>query len=221
MTENLTGTLLRDVLLSVEFLRMFTPTAEIDPADVVEVSSYTLKHIAEEILGSTVQSYLPNGAMIWAAAALEMPMRRNDEPLSPNAVIKLHRLEVEFMNAGRVGHIEHRRGDHFQPPGFKRLTAVVAHANSGEAIDDALEIPLQVRPALSDFHLWLTAQIDRPGYEGRFVEGYVAGVNDSDHRPAASAKDLYKILYEIRIDPDFADAAKALAAEYYWCVATH
>lgn len=51
-------------------LRMFTPTA---PGETPEVSSYSLKHPAEKFLRPRC-SYVTNGRLTWAAAALDLPM---------------------------------------------------------------------------------------------------------------------------------------------------
>lgn len=215
MLEDLSADLLRETLLAVEFLRMFTPVSTSDQHERNEVGSYTLKHMAEELLGRTVGGYLPNGALIWAAAALGLPMRESgDIGESRNVTIYLLREEVDFMRAGHPARIERRNGAHFQPPGYQRLTAVVERASNDEPFDDELAIPIQARPSLSPFHLWLSEQAGRDGFEGRFAGDYLAGVNASDHRPAASGKDLMKILRDVRIDPEFLAAAKALVIEY-------
>ncbi|WP_187662139.1 hypothetical protein [Microbacterium sp. Nx66] len=215
MVHELSADLLRETLLAVEFLRMFTPVSASDQHERNEVGSYTLKHMAEELLGRTVGGYLPNGALIWAAAVLGLPIRESgDAGESRNVTVYLLREEVDFMRAGHPVRIGRRNGAHFQPPGHARLTAVIERASNGDPFDDELTIPVQARPAWSPFHVWLSEQSGRDGFEGRFASDYLAGVNASDHRPAASGKDLLEILRDVRIDPEFLAAAKALVAEY-------
>lgn len=215
MSDGLSSRRLSEVLLAVEFLRIFSPVTAADRTEQNEVSSYALKHMAEEFLGSTVGGYLPNGALIWAAAVLDLPMRESLEPgLGRNTIVYLPWQEIEYMHAGQPSRISDRHGEHFQPPGYARLEAVVKCANSGEPFGDALTIPLTVRADWSEFHLWIADQIHRDGLQGRFASDYVAGVNDSDHRPARSGEDLLEILRGIRIDFDFLEAAEALVAEY-------
>jgi hypothetical protein len=203
IAEHLNGDFLRETLLAAAYLQMLTPAAGLSREDLTEVSSYTLKHQAERFLGSAVGAYMPNGVM-----------RREDYPLSRNAMITLPRLEVEFMRAGHPSRINSRRGRYYQPPGFERLATVIERSNSGVRFDDVLTIPRHERAPLSGFLVWLCAQADRPGYEGRFVQGYIAAINDSDYNPATSATDRVKTLRGVRIDPSFYDAAKALVAEY-------
>ena len=215
MADDLSADLLRETLLAAEFLRMFTPVSAADRHERNDVGSYTLKHMAEELLGHTVGGYLTNGALIWAAAALGLPMRESGSVgESRNVTIYLLREEVDFMRAGHPARIGRRTGAHFQPPGYQRLTAVVERASNGEPLDDELTIPIQNRRSWSPFHIWLSEQAGRDGFEGRFAGDYLAGVSASDHRPAASGKDLMRILRGIRIDPEFLAAAKALVAEY-------
>lgn len=216
MVEDLSTGRPRETLLAVEFLRMFTPVTATDlQVERNWTSSYGLKHAAEEFLGGTVHRYVSNGSLIWAAALLGLPMRTNDiDPTSKNVEIALLHQEVAFVRADSTNRLEKRQGKHYMPPGYKRLKAAMKLANKGESITEALNIPIRARGGWSEFHLWLADQVDRDGFEGRFASDYLAGVESSDHRPAASGKDLRKILRDVRIDSNFLDAAKALIAEH-------
>lgn len=216
MLEDLSGDRLRETLLTIDFLRMFTtPTA----ADLKEernwTGSYGLKHMAEAFLGKSVHLYVSNGSLIWAAALLGLPMRTNHFDLtSKNVEIALLEQEVTFVRADSTNRLEKRQGKHYMPPGYKRLKTAMKLANKGESIDEALTTPIRTRDDWSEFHLWLVNQADRDGFEGRFASDYRAGVEGSDHRPASSGKDLRKILHDVRISASFLEAAKALIAEY-------
>ena len=205
LLDHLDAGLLRGVILSIEFLRMFSnPSARELATRETWKGSYHLKHQAEEFLASTVDGYVDNGTMIWAAAALGLPLRYNDGDLeAPNFDIAIPTSELKWLRLGTNRRHGKRRGEHFMPPGYARLKAVIDLAEKGEPIDSALTVPLATREANSPFHEWLSAQLRRGGAEGRFVRGYLAGVEDSDHGPVPTPDDLETIMS--RLDYNYGD----------------
>lgn len=216
MLDDLDADLLRGVILSIEFLRMFSaPSARELATRETWKGSYHLKHQAEEFLASTVGGYVDNGTMIWAAAALGLPLRYNDGDLeAPNFDIAIPTTELKWLRLGTNHRLGERRGEHFMPPGYARLKAVINLAKKVEPIDSALTTPLATREAYSPFHQWLSAQLRRGGDVGRFARGYLAGVEDSDHRPARTADDLEEIMSRLDCNYEARMAGRALLAEW-------
>ncbi|MCM3780655.1 hypothetical protein [Microbacterium hydrocarbonoxydans] len=216
LIDELDSNLLRRVILSMEFLRMFgAPSARELAARRTWQGSYLLKHQAEVFLAGTVDGYVSNGTMIWAAASLGLPLRYNDGDLeAPNFDIAIPETELKWLRQGTYRRFGARRGEHFMPPGYARLKAVVDLAVEGEPIDSALAIPLATRKKYSAFHRWLSAQQRRRGDEGRFARDYLAGVEDSDHRPAHSADDLQEIMDTMGYNYEAQLVGRTLLAEW-------
>jgi len=216
LLDDLDADLLRGVIMSIEFLRMFSaPSAAELATRSTWKGSHQLKHRAEEFLAGTVDGYVSDGTMIWAAAALGLPLRYNDGDLeAPNFDIAIPTNELTWLRLGTDRSFGKRRGDHFMPPGYARLKAVIELAEKGEPIDSALATPLAIREAHSPFHLWLSAQLRRDGDEGRFVRDYLAGVDDSDHRPARSPEDLEAIMASLNYSYDALMSGHTLPADW-------
>ncbi|MCY1718557.1 hypothetical protein OVA26_16595 [Microbacterium sp. SL62] len=217
LVDELSPTMFRQILLCVEFLRMFTPSTEVDEASRHEVDSYTLKHRLEHFLERTTPEHITIGAMILAAAVLELPIREQKFELgkSRNVLITLPRHEAEFMRGEHPALNARRGGTYHRPPGYRRLFAVLDKASRGEAFVDELHADHDRKPTLSGFHVWLASQIDRDTDDVPFVRDYLAGIADSDHDPAASGEDLRGILNGLpRVHEDWLAAAEGYIAEY-------
>ncbi len=81
-----------ELALIADALRMFTPIAASARPDV---SSYSLKHTAENFLAPHC-SYVSNGRLIWVAAALGLFILAEDEG-SPNVAVGVSELEHDYV----------------------------------------------------------------------------------------------------------------------------
>ena len=194
--------------LITDMLRMFTHTSG---SDVPEVSSYSLKHTAEWFLGPHC-SYVSNGRLIWAAAALGLPIEDPDGQ-GPNVLIGVSEREHDYVR--RMVGSGHTRpqAHHHRPVGYEHLRAALTRAADGEFIADRW-----VRPALANesapFHDWLIQQTSRNDAVGDLAGDYSAGVRDSDHRIARTAAELLAIFHEVSHSPEAYDAVVTSIAEW-------
>ncbi|MBM7510259.1 ribosomal protein S27AE [Nocardioides salarius] len=195
--------------LVVDVLRMFTPT----PAGTApEVSSYRLKHTAERFLDPHC-SYVSNGRLIWAAAALGLDMVEPDGG-SLNLLIGISEREHDYVrrtiDSGRTA----PGGHHHRPAGFDHLQAALGDCAAGRPAG-----PAWIRPTRAEveapFHDWLTAQAERDDPVGDFAGDYRAGVHDSDHRIARTPSELLSILYDVTPSPAAYDAGVSAIAEWF------
>ncbi|SDZ26577.1 hypothetical protein [Herbiconiux ginsengi] len=208
-----------DLVLTIEVLRMFTVT----PAPNDGAHSYSLKHVAENFLGSVLRdhSYVSNGKLIWAAAALGLPLAESSPgERSLNANLGLNPQQVQYARGmNRLG--TQPRAHHHRPPGYRHLLAALEHyAKTGETterwngVDDAAE------PLTSPFHEWLIAQVDSAGERGAIGSretlafDYIAGIADSDHGVARVPEELLTILHNVGAADEVFDAARSAIAEW-------
>ena len=177
--------------LITDMLRMFTPTSG---TETPEVGSYSLKHTAESFF-SPHCSYVSNGRLIWAAAALGLPIADPDRD-GPNVLIGVSEREHDYVRR-MVGSGQIRPPVHHQrPAGFEHLRSALTRAADGEFITDRWVRPEPVdEPA--PFHHWLVRQVGRNDVVGDLAGDYSAGVRDSDHRVARTADELLAIFHEV------------------------
>jgi hypothetical protein len=207
------------LVLSVEVLRMFTVTS----APNNSAYSYALKHVAENFLGGVLEnhSYVSNGKLIWAAAALKLPLTESSPgEQSLNAYLGLDSQQVQYAR-GMNGLAEQPRAHHHRPPGYLHLRAALEHySKTGEAADRWNGVDDTAEPLTSPFHAWLTAQVDPSGQRGaigtreNLAYDYRAGVTDSDHRVARAPEELLSILHEAGAAPEFLEAARSAVVEW-------
>lgn len=197
-----------ELALLVDMLRMFTP---ITNASASEVSSYSLKHTAEWFL-SPQYSYVSNGRMIWAAAALGLPMSDPDGD-GPNLLIGVSEREHDYVRRTVGPGQTQPRAEHYRPAGYEYLQTAIARAGTGEPIAERW-----VRPTLLDepapFHDWLILQADRRGVIGDLAGDYAAGVRDSDHGIAHTPNELLSIFHQVSHSPQAYDAVVSAIAEW-------
>jgi len=197
-----------ELALITDMLRMFTPTSgAADP----EVGSYSLKHTAEWFLSPHL-SYVSNGRLIWAAAALGLPIARPGGD-GPNLLIGVSEREHDYVHR-MVGSGQTRpRADHYRPAGYEHLRAALARAAAGEFIADGWVRPVPVDEP-SPFHDWLIRQVGRNDVVGDLADDYSVGVRDSDHRVARTAGELLAIFHEVSHSPRAYDAVVTSIAEW-------
>jgi hypothetical protein len=197
-----------ELALITDMLRMFTPTAV---GATPEVSSYTLKHTAERFL-SPHCTYVSNGRLIWAAAALGLDIVEPDSA-SPNLLIGVSEREHHYVSRLTREGQGQLRAHHHRPDGLTHVLTALARCAAGEPPEGRW-----IRPAPAQveapFHDWLAAQAGRYDPVGDFASDYSAGVHDSDHRIARTPDELLTILYEVSPSLAAYDAAVTAIAEW-------
>jgi hypothetical protein len=197
-----------ELALITDMLRMFTP---IPDSATPEVSSYSLKHTAEWFL-SPHCSYVSNGRMIWAAAALGLPVAYPDGP-GPNLLIGVPEREHDYVHR-MVGPGQTKpNADHYRPAGYAYLQTMLARAAAGEHITGGWVRPVPVA-ASAPFHDWLILQAGRDDVIGDLASDYSAGVRDSDHRIARTPDELLTIFHEVPHSPEAYDVVVSTIAEW-------
>lgn len=196
--------------LITDMLRMFTPTSG---SEAPEVDSYSLKHTAEWFLSPHL-SYVSTGRLIWAAAALGLPiMAPEGDGDGANLLIGISEREHDYVRR-MVGSGQTRpQVDHYRPGGYEPLRAALARAAVGEFITEDWAQPEPVsEPA--PFHDWLVHQVGRDDVVGALAADYSAGVRASDHRVARTADELLAIFHEVPHSPEAYDAVVTSIAEW-------
>ncbi|WP_104091815.1 hypothetical protein [Arthrobacter sp. GMC3] len=200
-----------ELALLVDFLRMFTPLGS---GEKPGVSSYALEHTAADFLGKFFPpaSHVSNGRLIWAAAALDLPLVEEEEA-SPNLMIGISKREHDYVKRMvRAGHTK-PRGHQHRPAGFIHLQAALEQCTAGEAVLDRWERPVP-STEVCPFHEWLIKQAGRGDAIGDWTVHYVAGVADSDHRIARTANEYLEILQEVGASDDCYESAENAVAEW-------
>ena len=198
-----------ELALTADMLRMFTPLAE---SATPEVGSYSLKHTVENFLRPHF-SYITNGRLIWAAAAVGLPIAEYDRDGGPNLLVGISEREHDYVcTMVRTGQSQ-PQGHHHRPPGYKHLREALQRCAAGEPVGDrwARSTP-KVEPA--PFHDWLILQADREDPIGDISRDYAAGVRDSDHRIARTPGELTDILEETGYSHEAHQAAERAVAQW-------
>ncbi|MCC3278168.1 hypothetical protein LJ754_03205 [Arthrobacter sp. zg-Y40] len=200
-----------ELALITEALRMFSPLAK---TETPEVGSYTLKHTVEALLTDTPAAYVSNGRLIWAAAALGLPIAEYDGGSSLNLLIGVPDNEHDYLfKMVRSGQTR-PQGHHFRPPGYEHLQAALARCAAGEPAGDPWVRPAPVVEEPATFHAWLLAQADRDEPIGDFATDYAEGIRTSAHRIAQTPDELVLLLNELTHSPEAYDAARAAIGEW-------
>ncbi|MFZ1410922.1 MAG: hypothetical protein WAS07_05670 [Micropruina sp.] len=198
-----------ELALVVDLLRMFNHLSD---SAQPEVSSYSLKHTAEWFLAPHV-SYLSNGRLIWAAAALGIPMAEQ-EGGGPNLWVGVPEREHDYVRR-TVGPGQTRpQAHHFRPAGFDPLRTALERYAAGEPVDRSWTRPAD-EPQDAPIHDWLLMQVDRDDPAGDFARDYEAGVRDSHHRIAETPSDLFAILHGVSHSAEAYDAAVGVVREWF------
>lgn len=198
-----------ELALTADMLRMFTPLAE---SATPEVGSYSLKHTVENFLRPHF-SDITNGRVIWAAAALGLPIAEYDRDGGPNLLVGIPEREHDYVRRMvRIGQNQ-PQGHHHRPPGYKHLHEALQRCAAGEPVGDRW-IRSAPKVESAPFHDWLVLQAERDDPIGDISKDYAAGVRDSDHRIARTPEELLEILEETRYSYDAYRAAEEAGAEW-------
>ncbi|XBH22970.1 hypothetical protein V5R04_07100 [Jonesiaceae bacterium BS-20] len=182
--------------LIIEVLRMFTPVS--DDANQ-GVSSYALKHTAERFLEPHL-GYVSNGQLIWAAAALGLPLSAEGTS-DTNLMVGVSEREHDYVN--RMASPGRRRpvANHFQPAGYEFLKSALPRAAAGEILSSRFTPPaIAVEPA--PFHDWLSLQTGRHDPVGDLARDYDEGVHSSDHDIARTPDQMLTVLQGVPHAPE-------------------
>lgn len=193
-----------ELALVTDFLRMFSP---IGADETPTVSSYSLKHTAENFLKPHC-SYVTNGRLIWAAAALGLPMVEQEGGL--NLLIGVSEREHDYVKRVIGRGTTEPKGHHHRPASFSHLKTALEKCAAGEPVNGRWEQP-EPSDDVFPFHEWLMLQANRGDVVGTLAFAYQAGIEESSHRVAARPQDLLEILREIPASPEvFESAAEAI-----------
>jgi hypothetical protein len=184
-----------ELALISDMLRMFTPLVD---TEAPEVGSYALKHTAEYFLGRhcPTVSYVSNGRLIWAAAAMGLSIAEYDRDGGPNLLIGVPEREHDYVRRMARTRDDQPRGHHYRPAGYKHLQSALQRCAGGEPVEDRW-VRSAPKEESAPFHDWMVQQADREDPIGDFAIEYAAGVRDSDHRIARTPDELMQILDEI------------------------
>ncbi|GAA1109181.1 hypothetical protein [Arthrobacter flavus] len=192
--------------LIAEALEMFS---RIPKTKSPEVSSYSLKDTVERFLKGTPAYYVTNGRLMWAAAALGLPIAEPDRGGSPNLLIGIPDNEHDYVrkmviNSGQSQPQAH----HHRPPGYAHLRTALTQCAAGEPVAERWVRPTPAAEDPDPFHAWLIAQAGRDEPIGDFASDYAEGIRSSAHRIARNPDELVLLLNEIPHSPQAYDAAR-------------
>jgi hypothetical protein len=202
--------LITDVILAVEFLRMFSPAT--DPES--KVSSYGLKHVAEKLL-KPARSYISNGQMIWAAAAIGLPISRLERG-NLNVEIAVPDLEYNYASGVARGSSQSPKAHDHQPPRFRHLRDALDEFEATGAIAATGEDLMSLQRDEGDmrFHNWLVSQAGRGDSVGSLATDYDGSIVRHEDPIVRSPADLLKIMDTYQVSDDVLEAANKAIAEW-------
>lgn len=201
--------LLSDVILAAEFLQMFTPAAE------AASGSYGLKHLAEDFL-KPVRSYITNGQLIWAAAAVGLTISRQERG-SLNVEIGVSEVEYDYArNALRRDSSQRPKAHDYQPPRWKHLVRALDEFGATGEITDVEDNLMSLQRDDGDrrFHDWLVSQAGRADPVGDVLGDYRYGTEQSQDPIARRPEDLLDLLASYGASEDIVGIAREAIAEW-------
>lgn len=172
------------------------------------MNSYSLKETAENFLRPHC-SYVSNGRLIWAAAALGLPMVEDG---GLNLLIGVSEREHDYVRRMVIGN-NAPRGHQHRPAGFTHLQTALEQCAEGELVPDRWERP-EPSTEIFPFHDWLMLQAGRGDVVGDLAGDYFAGIQRSDHRIVGSAQELLNILGELSASPEAFNSAEEAITEW-------
>ncbi|WP_210417105.1 hypothetical protein [Citricoccus sp. SGAir0253] len=197
-----------ELALITDVLRMLMPASD---ATAPEVSSYSLKHTAEWFLRPHC-SYVSNGRLIWAAAALGLRLAAPDEAGS-NLLVGVSERGHDYVRRMVSPGGSRPQADHYRPAGFTHLQTALAKATAGESATARWVQPTPVDQT-APFHDWLIRQVDRDDIISDLASDYAAGIRLSHHRIAHTPDELLAIFHEISHSPEAYDSVVSAIAEW-------
>lgn len=200
-----------EMALITEALRMFSPLP--DTASP-KVDSYSLARTVEAFLKGTPVSHVTIGRVIWAAAAMGLPLATYSHGAGPSLLIGIPENEHAYVRKMvRPGKTRQQTHDH-RPPGYERLRTALAQVLAGEPMPAhwVQAPPIVEEPA--PFHDWLLAQADRDEPIGDFASDYAEGIRTGAHRIARTPDELMFLLIELKPSAEAYDAAREAIGEW-------
>ncbi|MEV7875542.1 hypothetical protein [Microbacterium sp. NPDC089188] len=210
------------LVLTAEVLRSFDLAGE--PNE--DTYGYNLKHTAEEFLSEHLGQFsdIANGDVIWAAAALGIPIAESSPgKWGLNADLGLVTEQVEYARSMRRSSEPDRdtiRAHHHRPPGYLFLIrALQEYRDTGAAPGRWNGVDEQAEPKTSPFHEWLLAQAlpgDRgvPGTREALAGDYAEGVRISEHGVVLQPEQLVTLMRALGADENFVDAAREAVLDW-------
>ncbi|WP_211308960.1 hypothetical protein [Citricoccus muralis] len=197
-----------ELALITDMLRMLMPASD---ATAPEVSSYSLKHTAEWFLRPHC-SYVSNGRLIWAAAAVGLRVAAPDDA-GLNLLIGVSERGHDYVRR-MVGPGQTRpHADHYRPDGYAHLQTELAKAAAGDPTT-ARWVQSTLVDEAAPFHDWLILQVGRDDVVGDLAGDYAAGIRVSHHRIARTPDELLAIFHEIPHSPEAYDSVVSAIAEW-------
>ncbi|MEG9246847.1 hypothetical protein V6S67_01960 [Arthrobacter sp. Soc17.1.1.1] len=197
--------------LITDMLRMFT---RLPGTESPEIGSYTLKHTGEAFLKGTPAKYVTNGRLIWAAAALGLPIAEYEKDGEPNLLIGIPENEHSYVFKSVRSGQTRPQAHHFRPPGYEHLRTAIAQVLAGEPAPERWTGPETGDTEPAPFHNWLLAQTDQNNVVGDFARDYAEGIQMSMHRIAHTADELLVLLSEIQHSPEAYNSARSAIGEW-------
>lgn len=194
--------------LITDMLRMFTPIPE---GQLSEVNSYSLKHTTEEFLIEPC-TYVSNGQVIWAAAALGLVM--DSEPgFSPNILIGISEREHDYVKRLHRTKRNAPKADHFQPPGYNYFHKALELYKVEEEPQGSWS---GAKPTFitTPFHDWATKKARGNSPVREAAEMYILDVFDSDCNIMNSGHEYLSYIEDEKyiFDGNFHDSVCELSA---------
>lgn len=193
--------------LVIDMLRMFTPTTDADAA----VSSYRLKHTAEKLLAPHC-NFVSNGRLIWAAAALGLPLVETDTG-GPNLLVGLSQAEHDYVRQLVDGN-HPPKAHHNRPAGLPHLQDALERITTGKPAAPRWVPPAAI-PVATPLHDWLSAQAQRNDPVGDIARDYVDGIEYNQHGPADAPDDLLTTLLDAGTSDTAYDAGVRAISEWF------
>ncbi|ANE03481.1 hypothetical protein [Corynebacterium crudilactis] len=188
--------------LIVDFLRMFTVVEKREEAEVH--SGHLRAAAANLIMGQECRS-TSRGKILWAAAALGLPLwaATGDDPLNVLIGVSVHEYNyiAHMVNSGnaapRVDHSQPSVND-ARPAAYDYLMHAQTRALRGEMITDRWQ-PKLTAPTkdLRPFHDWLLTQTVGESVISTFARRYEHDVFTGIYGAAAQARDLLDAFREL------------------------
>lgn len=199
-----------EMALITEVLRMFSPLPDTESP---KVDSYALKHTVEAYLKGTPASNVTNGRLIWAAAAMGLPLAEYGHEGGPNLLIGIPENEHDYVRRMVREGKTRPQAHHHRPPGYEHLSTALAQVLSGEPMPARWVRATPVEEP-SPFHDWLMVQAHRDEPIGDFASDYAEGIRTHAHRIARTPDELLVLLMELTHSPEAYDAAREAIGEW-------